>query len=88
MTTKLPPTVVPVNAHMAGDMITILVLVEEGDTMEDVARKVAYQTVGRRVREQHRPLVVRHHGSDLPADLTVLDAGIAPRCNIHVRYAD
>lgn len=87
MTTKLPPNVVPLNAHMAGDMITILVLVEETDTMDDVARKVAYQTVGRRVREQDAPLVVRHDGTDQPGALTVTAAGISSRSNIYVRYA-
>lgn len=87
MTTRLPPNVMPLNAHMAGDMITVLVLVDENDTMDEVARKVAYQTVGRRVREQDAPLVVRHAGFDLPRDLTVTAAGIPPRANVYVRYA-
>ena len=39
----------PITAHYAGDFIPHLVAVDTGDTMDEVAAKVAVHTVGRRL---------------------------------------
>jgi toluene monooxygenase system protein B len=82
------PQPVPVNARFDDDFVTQLVLVLETDTMRDVAAKVAHHVVGKRLPDQHRPMVVRYQGRALPADMTVAQAGIAPLQNIFVDWVD
>lgn len=83
---QVPPGIIPVNAYMEGDVVTLVVMIDERDTMDDVARKVAFQVVGRRVRERDGRLVVQHQGRDLGGETTVQEAGIRPRASVFVRY--
>jgi hypothetical protein len=46
---------VPLQAAFRGDFATLLVLVDDEDTMEVVAQKVAYHVIGRRLPPQDAP---------------------------------
>ena len=52
----------PVNALFEDDFVTQLVVVRDTDTVDQAARKVAAQVVGRRVPPRDAGLVVRHDG--------------------------
>ena len=58
---------VPVNALFEDDFVTQLVVVRDTDTVDQAARKVAAQVVGRRVPPRDAGLVVRLDGWVCPA---------------------
>jgi toluene monooxygenase system protein B len=82
------PHPVPVNATFEDDFVTQLILVLETDSMQDVAAKVAHHVVGKRLPDKHLPMVVRYQGRELPADMTVAQAGIAPLQNISIDWVE
>jgi hypothetical protein len=78
---------VPVNAMFEGDFVTQLVVVLDTDTVEEAARKVAAQVVGRRVAPRDAGLVVRHAGTVVPGDVTVAESGISALDIVTVGWA-
>ncbi|MGW6009387.1 toluene-4-monooxygenase system B family protein [Streptomyces sp. NPDC055210] len=77
----------PLQALFDGDMVVLLVPVDDADTMTVVAGKVAHHVVDHRVAAQDRPLRVRHDGRTLPDDATVVSAGVRPLDVVVVGYA-
>ena len=65
----------PVNAMFENNFVTQLVVVLDTDTLEQAARKVAAQVVGRRVPPRDAGLEVRLDGRGFPGDVTVADPG-------------
>lgn len=80
------PQPVPINAKFADDFVTQLVLVLSTDTMREVAEKVAYHVVGRRIPPRDAEMVVRYRGRVLAPELTVAEAEIGPLQNVFVDY--
>src|SRR5205809_2884720 len=80
------PQPVPINAKFDDDFVTQLVVVLDTDTMREVAAKVAHHVVGKRLPARDADMVVRYQGRDLPSDMTVADAGIAPLQNVNVDW--
>ncbi|HWM98609.1 MAG TPA: toluene-4-monooxygenase system B family protein, partial [Streptosporangiaceae bacterium] len=78
---------VPVNAMFENDFVTQLVVVLDTDTVEEAARKVAAQVVGRRVSPRDAGLVVRHAGTVVPGGITVAESGIAALDIVTVGWA-
>jgi hypothetical protein len=78
---------VPINAMFEDDFVTQLVLVLDTDTVEQAARKVAAQVVGRRVPARDAGLVVRHGGRVVPGDVTVAESGVCPLDVVYVGWA-
>jgi hypothetical protein len=78
---------VPVNAIFDSDAFTQLVTVLDTDTVEEAARKVAAQVVGRRVAPRDAALVVRHAGAVIPGDVTVAESGISALDIVSVGWA-
>lgn len=76
----------PLQGTFDGDFLFVLVPVDDQDTMEQVAQKVARHAVGRRIPAQDRPLQVRHNSVPVPADATVTSAGFAPMAIVEVGY--
>ncbi|MGH8931207.1 MAG: toluene-4-monooxygenase system B family protein [Egibacteraceae bacterium] len=68
----------PIQGIFIGDFVVELVPVDTEDPMSVVAEKIAYHAVNRRVREEDRPIAVRHNGQLLDSDATVVTAGVAP----------
>jgi toluene monooxygenase system protein A len=77
----------PVNAMFGNDFVTQLVVVLDTDTVDQAARKVAAQVVGRRVPPQDAGLVVHHDGRVVPGDVTVAESGISALDIVNVGWA-
>ncbi len=77
----------PVNATFEGDFVSQLVVVPDTDTVDQAARKVAAQVVGRRVPPRDARLVVRHDGGVVPGDVTVAESGISALDIVNVGWA-
>ena len=77
---------VPLQAAFRGDFATLLVLVDDEDTMEVVAQKVAYHVIGRRLPPQDAPLRVQHNGLVLLPDQTVAQAVMSSMNFVEVFY--
>jgi hypothetical protein len=78
---------VPVNALFEDDFVTQLVVVRDTDTVDQAARKVAAQVVGRRVPPRDAGLVVRLDGMAIPGDVTVAESGISALDVVNVGWA-
>jgi toluene monooxygenase system protein B len=78
--------VVPLQAVFRGDFVTLLVLVDDKDTMEVVARKIAHHVINRRLPPQDAPIRVQYNHRALPPDQTVAQAGILPLSFVEVYY--
>ncbi|KAA0941501.1 MULTISPECIES: toluene-4-monooxygenase system B family protein [Streptomyces] len=76
----------PLQAVFDGDLVVLLVPVDDTDPMTVVADKVAHHVVGHRVAAQDRPLRVRHDGRTLPGDATAVSAGMRPLDVVEVGY--
>lgn len=78
----------PVQGCVTGDFVLNLVPIDSDDTMEQVATKIAYHSVNRRVAPQDKPLRIRHNGHLLPTDATPTTAGIQPLDFLEAFYQD
>jgi toluene monooxygenase system protein B len=81
------PSLIPLNALFADDFLQILVPVMSNQTVGDLADAVAQHAEGIRVPPRDRPKVVFHEGREVPPELTVAEAGIAPLDHVTVDYA-
>lgn len=77
---------VPLQAAFRGDFAVLLVPVDDQDTMETVAQKVADHVVRRRLPPQDAPMRVLYNDRVLPPDQTVSKAGILPMSFVEVFY--
>ena len=77
---------VPLYAVFRSDFATLLVLVDDEDTMEVVAQKVASHVIRRRLPPRDAPLRVQYNRRVLQADQTVSQAGILPMSFVEVFY--
>ena len=77
---------VPLQAVFRGDFVMLLVPVEDRDTMDVVAQKVAHHVINRRLPAQDAPMRVKYNDRVLPPDQTVAGAGMSPMCFVEVFY--
>jgi toluene monooxygenase system protein B len=77
---------VPLQAAFRGDFVTLLVFVDDEDTMEVVAQKVAYHVINRRLPPIDAPMLVRYNGLVLPPNQTDAQAVIPPMSFVEVFY--
>jgi toluene monooxygenase system protein B len=80
-------TPMPVVSYFRGDFLYSLVLIEDSDTVAEIARKCAEHAAGRRVPAQDRSLQVEYQGRVLDPDKAVTDEGIAAMEEVVVSYA-
>jgi toluene monooxygenase system protein B len=78
--------IVPLQAAFRGDCLTLLVPVDDLDTMDVVAQKVAHHVIHRRLPAQNAPMRVQYHDRVLPVDLTVAQAGLSLLSFVEVFY--
>jgi trans-2-enoyl-CoA reductase len=81
------PHRIPINAKFGDDFVMHVIVITSADTMAEVAQKVAYHSIGRRVRSQPREMVVYYEGRAVAAHTTVAEAGIRPLQHVFVDYA-
>jgi toluene monooxygenase system protein B len=77
---------VPLYAVFRSDFVMLLVLVDDEDTMEVVAQKVAYHVIRRRLPPRDAPMRVQYNRRVLQPDQTVSQAGILPMSFVEVFY--
>lgn len=77
---------VPLQAVFRGDFALLLVSVDDQDTMEVVAQKVAYQVIHRRLPPQDARMRVRFDNQVLRPDQTVAQAEIPPMSFVEIFY--
>ena len=81
----------PLHSNFQGDFVIQVVAVDTDDTMDQVAEKCAYHSVGRRVAPQpDKILRVRKHQADdfFPRDMRVSESGLRPTETVDVIFAD
>ena len=81
----------PLHSNFEGDFVPVLVEVDTDDSMDVVAEKCAYHSVGRRVAARPEKILrVRRHGAPecFPREMTVAAAGLKPTEVIDVIFAD
>lgn len=80
----------PLHSVFERDFLAQLIVVEDDDTMDQVAEKAAYHSVGRRVKAGEGVMRVRRHQADelLPRTMTVAQSGLKPTEVIDVVYRE
>lgn len=78
--------IVPLTAAFRGDFVVLLVTVEDTDTMNVVAQKVAHHVIGKRLPLKTAPMKVKHNSQVLTSEVTVATANIQPTDFVEVFY--
>lgn len=68
----------PLSAVFDHDFVSLLVAVDDSDTVAVVGQKIAHHVVGRRLPAREAPVGVRHNGQVLPPDQLIGEAGVGP----------
>ena len=76
----------PLQAAFRGDFVLLFVPVDDQDTMDVVAQKVASHVIHRRLPPQDAPMCVQYSDHVLPPDHTVAQAGMQPMSFVQVFY--
>lgn len=76
----------PVQAWFRGDFVVQVVVVDTDDRMPQVAEKVAYHAVNRRVWPRQKRLAVYYRGEEVPDEKTVAELGLLPMDYLEVGY--
>ena len=76
----------PIQAAFRRDFVTLLVLVDDEDTIEVLAQKVAHHVINRRLPAQGLRMRVRYNQQVLSPDQTIAQAGILPMSFVEVFY--
>ncbi|MGV0850539.1 toluene-4-monooxygenase system B family protein [Mycolicibacterium phlei] len=77
----------PLSALFEGDVLELLIPVDDEDTVEAVGTAIAHHVVGRRVAAQDAPIRLRHNGRVLDPQERIGSAGVAPLDHIEAFYA-
>lgn len=77
---------VPLLATFQGDFGLLLVSVDDQDTIELVAQKVAHHVIRRRLPPRDAAMRVQYNRRVLQSDQTVSQAGILPMSFVEVFY--
>lgn len=76
----------PLQAIFRGDFVALFVPVDDQDTMDVVAQKVASHVIHRRLPPQDTPMRVQYNNQVVPPDHTVAQAGMLPMSCVQVFY--
>jgi toluene monooxygenase system protein B len=85
---RVKMALIPLTAAFRQDFVVQLVPVEDSDTIDIVAQKVAAHAVDLRVAPMHAPMLVTFKGKRLSPQETVVSAGLGPMDYVEVGYAD
>lgn len=76
----------PITATFAGDIVTLAVLVDDEDTAEAVAGKIARHAVGRRVAARDVPIRLRVGGRVIDQDQVFGTIPAAPLTHVEAFF--
>ncbi|MBT9160404.1 MAG: Toluene-4-monooxygenase system protein B [Dehalococcoidia bacterium] len=77
---------IPLQTNFRGDFAVQLVSVEDTDTMNIVAEKIAHHAVGLRVAVRNAPKRVYFNGKEMPPEMKVADSGIETMDYVEAAY--
>lgn len=77
----------PLSALFEGDILELLIPVDDGDTVEAVGQQIAHHAVGRRVAKRDAPILLRHKGKVLDPAATIGASGVYPLDHVEAYYA-
>lgn len=77
----------PLTALFEGDVLELLIPVDDNDTLEAVSAAIAHHVVGRRVPERDAPIRLRHNGRVLDPQERIGAAGVGPLDHVEAFYA-
>lgn len=80
--------VLPLSAVFEGDILSLLVAVDDQDTVEAVGRQIAHHVVGRRVAARPAPVGLRHDGRVLAPGQRIGEAGVGPLDHVEAFFDD
>lgn len=78
----------PLTALFDGDVLELLIPVDDTDTVDAVAAQVARHVVGRRVARRDAPIRLRHNGQVLAPDAVIGTSGVEPLDHVEVFFDD
>ena len=76
----------PLTALFEGDILELLIPVDDGDTVESVGQQIAHHVVGRRVARRDAPIRLRHNGIVLDQASEIGAAGVGPLDHVEAFY--
>lgn len=76
----------PLTALFEGDVLELLIPVDDGDTVEAVTGAIAHHVVGHRVAERDAPIRLRHNGNVLDPHVPIGAAGVGPLDHVEAFY--
>jgi toluene monooxygenase system protein B len=77
----------PLTALFEGDVLELLIPVDDGDTVESVGAQIAHHVVGRRVARRDAAIRVRHNGRVLDPEAAIGASGVAALDHVEAFYA-
>lgn len=78
---------IPLTGIFDGDFVVQLLAVDEKDTIEQLAEKMAEHAVGLRIKKLDKPLEVLFQGERLANYAKIEEVGLTPMDYVIVRYA-
>lgn len=81
-------SLLPLTALFEGDVLELLIPVDDGDTVDQVGKQVAHHVVGHRVARRDAPIRVRHDGRILSPEAIIGASGVQPLDHLEVFYGD
>lgn len=76
----------PLTALFEGDVLELLIPVDDGDTVEAVSAAIAHHVVGRRVARRNAPIRLRHNGNVLDPHAGIGVSGVGPLEHVEAFY--
>ncbi|BBZ24551.1 MULTISPECIES: toluene-4-monooxygenase system B family protein [Mycobacteriaceae] len=76
----------PLTALFEGDVLELLIPVDDADTVDAVSAAIAHHVVGHRVAKRDAPIRLRHNGNVLDPALAIGAAGVGPLDHVEVFY--
>lgn len=76
----------PLTALFRGDVLELLIPVDDEDTVEAVTGAIAHHVVGRRVAKRDAPIRLRHNGTVLDPHAIIGASGVGPLDHVEAFY--
>jgi toluene monooxygenase system protein B len=77
----------PLTALFEGDVLELLIPVDDADTVEAVGAAIAHHVIGHRVPKRDAPIRLRHNGTVLDPQAGIAAAGVGPLDHVEAFYA-
>jgi toluene monooxygenase system protein B len=76
----------PLTALFEGDLLELLIPVDDRDTVGEVSAAIAHHVVGRRVAKRDAPIRLRHNGTVLDPHAGIGASGVRPLDHVEAFY--